>query len=197
MKFKESQPLKFDSDLLKARNESAVKALYGDLPRQCRTCGRRFKSQELCSHMYWQKTKNHTSKTRKVDKLSREWFLSARLWLIRTTDAVPVFLHSEIIVEKKSDEECVVPADGDRNVCALYGDSFEEFYREEAEERMYKSAVYLNAPNSSQLGPIVHAKCRSGSSIVLQAGFGQDEEVFLLSLYFVLLLHLCYACIMH
>ncbi|XP_010551956.1 PREDICTED: polyadenylation and cleavage factor homolog 1-like [Tarenaya hassleriana] len=175
----------FDMSLLRVRHESVIKSLYSDLPRQCSSCGQRFRCQEEHrNHMDWHVRKNRMAKDtsknpRKIPTLnnkSRKWFASTGLWLSAATgeqlddQAVAELFDSEKETRKNDDEEFVVPADDDQKTCALCEEPFEDFFSDDADEWMYKGAVYLHKHddnqggtrtgiNVSKLGPIVHAKC--------------------------------------
>ncbi|CAA7030343.1 unnamed protein product [Microthlaspi erraticum] len=170
----ESAPLGLDfgSVNLNVRNESVIKSLYSDLPRQCTSCGVRFKCQEEHSkHMDWHVRKNRMAKTsakttNQKPKRSREWFASSSLWLSAVIGGtVEAVMAAKALFdvngekekkEEKEEERRVVPADENQKMCALCVEPFEEFFSHEEDEWMYRDAVYLNMNES---GRIVHAKC--------------------------------------
>lgn len=157
----DSVPLEFNPDSLKVRHESVINSLYADLPRQCKTCGRRFKWQEEHGdHMDWHLTNNRrrsSLKTRK-EKRCRNWFVTDTLWLASAANAVPQFSDTEknSVDNNHKDDTVGVPADYSQRGCALCGEDFEDFYSEETEDWMYKGATYMNR---CEFGHIVHAKC--------------------------------------
>ncbi|KFK24308.1 hypothetical protein AALP_AAs56253U000100, partial [Arabis alpina] len=163
----------FDPAKLKVRHESVINSLYSDMPRQCSSCGVRFKCQEDHSkHLDWHVRKNRmmkeanktTTRGSQKPKKSRDWFASTSLWLSAanggTVEAAKVSFNANGGTQKRKEveeeEECVVPANENQKMCALCVEPFEEFFSHEADDWMYKDAVYLNNNGS---GPIVHAKC--------------------------------------
>jgi len=86
------------------------------------------------------------------------------------TKSVPSFFPTETKEEKKDYEELAVSADENQKTCFLCKEPFDEFYSDEMDDWMYRGAAYLYQPTGtlaamdrSQLGPIIHAKCRSES----------------------------------
>ncbi|KAF8048253.1 hypothetical protein N665_2591s0008 [Sinapis alba] len=164
--------LDFDKINLNLRHESVVKSLYSDMPRQCSSCGVRFKCQEEHSkHMDWHVRKNRMAKdaikattTTRVSlkpKKSRDWFASSSLWLSAATGATvegvkPAFGETQKTKEEEKQQQHMVPADENQKMCALCLEALEEFFSHEDDDWMYRDAVYLNMNGS---GPIVHVNC--------------------------------------
>lgn len=192
--------LDFNPEFLKTRHESVIRALYADIPRQCSACGQRFKSQEKHrNHMDWHvrknRMKNNSNLKRKQaskTKPSRNWFASERLWLNAAsgeeTDNKTMIelLNGKNVVEKKDgDKEFIVPADEDQKICALCREEFENFFSDEADDWMYKGAVYVNVAKGKaragmdrhKLGPIVHAKCMPETKKVTAEDFRGSSHV--------------------
>lgn len=184
---KEVLGVEFKQELLRERHEHVLEALYSDFPRQCKTCGLRFKVQdEHSKHMDWHVSRNRRQKSQK--KVSRKWFLSAKEWLSGTSaaasESAPSFFAEEPGKQEENTELIAVPADENQSACALCGELFEDFYSDETDEWMYKGAVYLNVPqgtvteglDSAALGPIVHMKCKTESAETSAVDSVDDDD---------------------
>ena len=184
---KEALGVEFKQELLRERHEYVLEALYSDFPRQCKTCGLRFKAQdEHSKHMDWHVSRNRRQKSQK--KVSRKWFVTCKEWLSGTSaaasESAPSFFAEEPGVKQENIELVAVPADDDQSACALCGELFEDFYSDETEEWMYKGAVYLNVPqgtsieglDSTSLGPIVHVKCKTESAETAAVDSIEDDD---------------------
>ncbi|KAH7572182.1 hypothetical protein JRO89_XS04G0216200 [Xanthoceras sorbifolium] len=163
--------LEFDPAKLKVRHESGIRALYADLPKQCTTCGMRFKSQEEHSlHMDWHVRKNRAAKSNKPKQMhSRNFFLTSGLWLTAAeaigTDKAPAFFATDDDKEEKKPEKAVF-ADEDQKACPLCMEPFDEYFSNETDDWMYRGTAYFKVPKESKsklhrslIGRIVHAKC--------------------------------------
>ncbi|TXG61518.1 hypothetical protein EZV62_012881 [Acer yangbiense] len=165
--------LEFDPAKLKIRHESAIRALYADLPRQCTTCGMRFKIQEdHRQHMDWHVRKNRAALVAKRPKQmqSREFFLTSDLWLTVAKDIGtvkgPAFFVTGDVKDKKKKPEEEVFAEEDQKACPLCMEPFDEYFSNETNDWMYRGTAYFKAAknsdrklHSSLEGRIVHANC--------------------------------------
>ncbi|KAK0572135.1 hypothetical protein LWI29_026619 [Acer saccharum] len=137
--------LEFDPAKLRIRHESAIRALYADLPRQCTACGMRFKIQEdHRQHMDWHVRKNCAA-------------------LVAESPAF--FVTGDVKDEKKKPEEEVF-AEEDQKACPLCMEPFDEYFSNETNDWMYGGTAYFKATkdsdrklHSSLEGRIVHAEC--------------------------------------
>ncbi|KAK2645461.1 hypothetical protein Ddye_020658 [Dipteronia dyeriana] len=167
--------LEFDPAKLKIRNESAIRALYADLPRQCTTCGMRFKIQEdHRQHMDWHVRKNRVAlvaKSKRPKQMqSRKFFLTSDLWLTAAKDVGTIegpvfFITGDVKDEKKKPEEAVF-AEEDQKACPLCMEPFDEYFSNETNDWMYRGTACFKAAKDSDRklhtsleGRIVHAKC--------------------------------------
>ncbi|KAH7439144.1 hypothetical protein KP509_04G047300 [Ceratopteris richardii] len=181
--------VEFKPDFLRQKQEFVIKALYSDFPRQCKTCGLRFKQQgEHSEHMDWHVSRNRRQKSAK--KVSRKWFVNTKEWLGGTgagmSEVSPAFFPEVAAKVEEPEMVIAVPADENQVTCALCGEPFEEFYSDETDEWMYKGAVYMNGPPEGFIegldktchGPIVHANCRSESAAAsIKADKAEDANL--------------------
>lgn len=165
----------FKPEIIREHHESVINGLYDDFPRQCGTCGLRFKFQdEHSKHMDWHASKNREQKSQK--RISRQWFPSMKDWASGTgtssSEVAPFFLSKDANLQTQDNEQLAVPADDNQSVCTLCGEPFEEFYSDETDEWMYKGAVYVKLDAASEGSiddedsplSLVHVKCRSDSA---------------------------------
>lgn len=169
--------IEFKPEIIRELHPLVIESIFDYLPHPCSICGFCFKFQEqLSRHMEW-----HDSKKREPDgceKVSRKWYAELSDWVAGNVEfpTGPVYGSSiEGTVATTETSEPMVCADESQCICAVCGELFEDFYSEDMDEWMYKGAVFMTIPaGDGNMGtkdesitqcPIVHANCRSRSSM--------------------------------
>lgn len=167
--------IQFKTEIVREFHPSVIDSLLDDLKHRCNACGLRFRHQEhFQNHLDWHSSNN--SEISSNDKVCRRWYSSMINWVSGDVEPQcgPVSLIS---LEEASEEplEPMVTADESQSICMICGEPFEDFYSFERDEWMYKGTIYLNLMDDKYViqrmeesiveGPIVHAKCISGSEV--------------------------------
>ena len=157
---KENQPPRLTPDFdpardneaeLRKRREYLIDAMYGDMPHQCASTGRRFDDKaELDAHLDLQALRR---RRRKEGTSSRRWCVDGDSWIAgaaaEAADDAPAFFEVDAAKKEEDDQRLVdlanssVPKDDDVTHCALSGEPFEVFYKEDEDEWHFKKATTL------------------------------------------------------
>jgi pre-mRNA cleavage complex 2 protein Pcf11 len=144
-------PARDDEAELRKRREYLIDAMYGDMPHQCASTGRRFDDKaELDAHLDLQALRR---RRRKEGTSSRRWCVDGDSWIAgaaaEAADDAPAFFEVDAAKKEEDDQRLVdlanssVPKDDDVTHCALSGEPFEVFYKEDEDEWHFKKATTL------------------------------------------------------
>ena len=119
-----------------------ISSLFDDLPHLCTSCAVSLKQkEELDRHMEMHDKKLELSGTKSK---CRDWFPKAEDWIAaKPGDLEPEY--EEVLSEPVSVVEDGPSVDADENQCAciLCGEKFEDYFRQEVAQWMFKGASYL------------------------------------------------------
>ncbi|KAA3463941.1 polyadenylation and cleavage factor-like protein 4-like isoform X1 [Gossypium australe] len=168
--------LELRPDVIREFHSSVIGGLLDDLPHCCSLCGLRLKLQgQLDRHLEWHEMKK--TELRGSGRALRGWYVRSDDWLAGKPGQVVLDSTDSLNKLEKTTEkaELMVPADENQCACLLCGELFEDYFRLDSGEWMFKGAAYLAIPSkeggvgttdgSAANGPIVHANCMSESSV--------------------------------
>ncbi|XP_040967218.1 polyadenylation and cleavage factor homolog 4 isoform X2 [Gossypium hirsutum] len=168
--------LELRPDVIREFHSSVIGGLLDDLPHCCSLCGLRLKFQgQLDRHLEWHEMKK--TALRGSGRALRGWYARSDDWLAGKPGQLVLDSTESLNKLEKTTEmsELMVPADENQCACLLCGELFEDYFRLDSGEWMFKGAAYLAIPSneggvgttdgSAANGPIVHANCMSESSV--------------------------------
>ncbi|TYI87255.1 hypothetical protein E1A91_D04G123100v1 [Gossypium mustelinum] len=168
--------LELRPDVIREFHSSVIGGLLDDLPHCCSLCGLRLKLQgQLDRHLEWHEMKK--TELRGSGRALRGWYVRSDDWLAGKPGQLVLDSTDSLNKLEKTTEkaERMVPADENQCACLLCGELFEDYFRLDSGEWMFKGAAYLAIPSkeggvgttdgSAANGPIVHANCMSESSV--------------------------------
>ncbi|KAG4152137.1 hypothetical protein ERO13_D04G104084v2 [Gossypium hirsutum] len=168
--------LELRPDVIREFHSSVIDGLLDDLPHCCSLCGLRLKLQgQLDRHLEWHEMKK--TELRGSGRALRGWYVRSDDWLAGKPGQLVLDSTDSLNKLEKTTEkaERMVPADENQCACLLCGELFEDYFRLDSGEWMFKGAAYLAIPSkeggvgttdgSAANGPIVHANCMSESSV--------------------------------
>ncbi|KAL2487222.1 ENTH/VHS family protein [Abeliophyllum distichum] len=147
-------------DVVRKLLPAVISELLDDLPHHCSICGLRLNLQEqLDRHLEW-----HASRIpgqNRSKKTSRKWYSNSFDWLVGTGGFQPSDSSSGLLGGSSrtlESSEHMVPPDESQFACILCGDLFEDLYRQEINEWMFRGAVYVTIPSSEGRGTTSDSK---------------------------------------
>nr|KYP70925.1 Pre-mRNA cleavage complex 2 protein Pcf11 [Cajanus cajan] len=165
----------FRPNVIRDFHPLVISELLDDFPHHCQICGIRLKLEEqLNRHLEWHASREQHG----LINASRSWYPKSSVWISGKAEYSPEleFTDSVGVYDKETDSsefDTMIVTDENQCLCVLCGELFEDVYCQERNEWMFKGAVYMNYSDinsemeSRNVGPIIHAKCLSENSTII------------------------------
>ncbi|ONM20886.1 uncharacterized protein [Zea mays] len=161
--------LEFKPEKLRKYHEHVISSLFDDdQSHQCKTCGNRFRLEELSLHT--SSCGQRKSETIYTGIAPKRWYPSKNIYIDGSHEIEDSTEASDGDLGS-AEEVCefMVPSDERQIICALCGEPFDDIYSFEKGDWMYKDAVFLDYPKGEsscrnsvegeEHVPIVHVRC--------------------------------------